>query len=73
MTEEQRQKYIDTMKKKALNYAENVLSDIKTFMPKEDYEDTINDIAQAFVSGGDAAIQTVNEILHITDKPKTNQ
>ena len=62
MTEEQKQKYIDTMKEKAFAYAENVLSDVKNFMPKDEYEDAIKDFAQAFCSGGDAAIETVKEL-----------
>ena len=63
MTEEQKQKYIDTMKEKAIAYAEDVLSDIKNFMPKDEYEETLKDFAQAFVSGGNAAVKTVNEII----------
>lgn len=63
MTEEQKQKYIDTMKEKAFAYAENVLSDIKNFIPKDEYDETLKDFAQAFVSGGDTAIITLREIL----------
>ena len=63
MTEEQKQKYIDTMKEKAFAYAENVLSDIKNFMPQDEYNEAVKDFAQAFVSGGDAAVKTVNEII----------
>ena len=63
MTEEQKQKYIDTMTKKAYAYAENVLSDVKVFMPRDEYNEAIKDFAQAFVSGGDAAVKTVNEII----------
>lgn len=63
MTEEQKQKYIDTMKEKAFAYAENALSDIKSFMPKDEYEETLKDFAQAFCSGGDTAIITLREIL----------
>lgn len=63
MTEEQKQKYIDTMKEKAFAYAENVLSDVKNFMPKDDYDETLRDFAQAFISGGNAAVKTVNEII----------
>ena len=63
MTEEQKQKYIDIMRKKAIAYAENALSDIKNFMPKDEYGETLTDFAQAFVSGGDAAIITLREIL----------
>lgn len=62
MTEEQKQKYIDTMTKKAYTYAENVLSDVKNFMSKDDYEESLKDFAQAFVSGGDAAVKTIKEI-----------
>ena len=62
MTEEQKLQYIDTMKEKAFAYAENVLKDVKNFMDKEDYLETVRDFAQAFVSGGDAAIATLREI-----------
>ena len=68
MTEEQKQKYIDTMKEKALAYAENVLSDIKNFMPKDEYEETLKDFAQAFCSGGDAAIETAKEFINSNRK-----
>ena len=63
MTEEQKQRYIEEMKKKAIAYAENVLSDVKSFMPKDEYEEALKDFAQAFCSGGDAAVKTVNEII----------
>lgn len=63
MTEEQKQKYINTMKEKAFAYAENVLSDIKNFMPRDEYNEAVKDFAQAFVSGGDAAVKTLNEII----------
>lgn len=63
MTEEQKKQYIETMTKKAYAYAESVLSDAKDFMPKDEYQDVIKDFAQAFVSGGDAAVKTVNEII----------
>ena len=63
MTEEQKQKYIDTMKEKAIAYAENVLSDVRGFMPQDEYNEAVKDFAQAFVSGGDAAVKTVNEII----------
>lgn len=63
MTEEQKQRYIETMKDKAVAYAENVLSDIKNFMPKDDYEESLRDFAQAFLCGGDAAIKTAKEIM----------
>ena len=63
MTEEQKKQYIETMTKKAHAYAENVLSDVKDFMPKDEYQDAVKDFAQAFVSGGDAAVKTVNEII----------
>lgn len=63
MTEEQKQKYIDTMKEKAIAYAENVLSNIKDFMPRDEYSETVKDFAQAFISGGDAAIITLRKIL----------
>ena len=63
MTEEQKQKYIDIMRKKAIAYAENALSDIKNFMPKDEYEEALKDFAQAFVSGGDAAVKTINEVI----------
>ena len=51
------------MKSKAFAYAEYVLSDVKNFMPKDDYEESLRDFAQAFISGGDAAFKTVNEII----------
>ena len=63
MTEEQKKQYIETMTKKAYAYAESVLSDVKDFMPKDEYQDAVKDFAQAFVSGGDAAVKTVNEII----------
>ena len=62
MTEEQKQKYIEKMKEKALSYAESVLSDIKNFMPKDEYEESLKDFAQAFLCGADAAISTVMEL-----------
>lgn len=62
MTEEQKQKYINIMKKKAFSYAENVLNDIKNFMPKDEYEETLRDFAQAFICGADAAMATVMEL-----------
>lgn len=63
MTEEQKQRYVEEMKRKAFAYAENVLSDVKPFMPKDEYEETLKDFAQAFISGGNAAVETVNEII----------
>lgn len=63
MTEEQKHKYIDSMTKKAYAYAENILSDVKGFMSQDEYNETVKDFAQAFISGGDAAIKTVNEII----------
>ena len=62
MTEEQKQKYIDIMREKALAYAEDVLSDVKSFMPKYDYAEALKDFAQAFLCGADAAIATVMEL-----------
>lgn len=63
MTEEQKQKYIETMKAKAFAYAEDALSDVKAFVDKDEYQEAVRDIAQAFVSGGDAAITTLREIV----------
>ena len=63
MTEEQKQRYVEEMKSKAFAYAEDVLSDVKNFMPKDDYEESLRDFAQAFISGGDAAVKTINEIM----------
>lgn len=63
MTEEQKQKYINVMEKKAFSYAENVLSDIKNFMSKDEYEESLKDFTQAFISGSNAAIKTVKEII----------
>ena len=63
MTEEQKQQYVEEMQKKALVYAENALSDVKNFVPKDEYEEVLEDIAQAFISGGNAAVKTVNEII----------
>jgi hypothetical protein len=62
MTEEQKQRYVEEMKRKALAYAENVLSDVKSFMPKDDYDETLRDFAQAFLCGADAAIATAKEL-----------
>ena len=62
MTEEQKQQYVETMKKKAFAYAENVLSDVKAFLPKDEYQETIEDFANSFLSGGNAAIETLKEI-----------
>ena len=64
MTEEQKQQYIETMKTKAFAYAENALSDVKVFMDKDDYQEAVRDFAQAFVSGGDAAIATLKQIIN---------
>ena len=64
MTEEQKQKYIDTMKEKAFAYAENLLSDIKDFLSKNEYKETLKDFAQTFCSGGEAAIETANEFIN---------
>ena len=62
MTDKEKQKYIDTMKEKAFTYAEDMLSDVKNFMPKDDYEEALRDFAQAFICGADAAIATVKEL-----------
>lgn len=62
MTEEQKQKYINIMKEKALAYAKDVLSEVKNYMPKDDYDETLMDLALAFIHGADAAIATVKEI-----------
>ena len=37
MTTEEKQLYIERMKAKAFAYAENVTSDIKIFMPSDEY------------------------------------
>ena len=50
------------MKEKAFAYAGNVLSDIKNFMPKDEYEEALRDFAQAFICGADAAIAIVMEL-----------
>lgn len=63
MTEEQKQQYVEEMQKKAHAYAENVLSDIKDFMPKDEYQDAVKDFSQAFISGGNAAIRILREIV----------
>ena len=62
MTEEQKQRYVEEMKRKAFAYAEDVLSDVKNFMPKDEYEEALRDFAQAFICGADAAIATVKEL-----------
>ena len=62
MTEEQKQRYVEEMKRKAFAYAEDVLSDVKNFMPKDNYEEALRDFAQAFICGADAAIATVKEL-----------
>ena len=67
MTEEQKQQYIKIMNAKAFAYAENALSDIKDFLPKDEYQEALKDFAQAFVSGGDAAIDTAREIINTKD------
>ena len=62
MNEKEKQVYIDKMKAKALAYAENVSSDVKGLMPADDYQETIKDIATAFLNGADAALETIKEI-----------
>lgn len=62
MTEEQKQQYVEEMKKKAIAYAKNVLSDVKDFMPQDEYNEAVKDFAQAFLCGADAAIATVREL-----------
>lgn len=62
MNEKEKQFYIDKMKAKALAYAENVSSDVKELMPADDYQETIKDIATAFLNGADAALETIKEI-----------
>ena len=62
MTEEQKQRYVEEMKRKAFAYAEDVLSDVKNFMPKDNYEEALRDFAQAFICGADAAIATIKEL-----------
>ena len=62
MNEKEKQVYIDKMKAKALAYAENVSSDVKELMPADDYQETIKDIATAFLNGADAALETIKEI-----------
>ena len=64
MTDEQKQKYVETMKLKAFAYAENALSDVKALVPKDEYQETAMQFAQAFLSGGDAAIATLREITN---------
>ena len=62
MTEEQKQKYVECMKDKAVAYAEDILSDVKPLMSKDDYQETVKDFAQAFLCGADAAIATIKEM-----------
>ena len=50
------------MKDKTVAYAQDVLSDIKPFMPKDDYQQSVRDFAQAFLCGADAAIATIKEM-----------
>ena len=62
MDEKEKQFYVEQMKAKALAYAENVSSDVKGLMPADDYQETIKDIATAFLNGADAALETIKEI-----------
>ena len=61
MTQEEKEFYIERMKAKAIAYAENVTSDIKELMSKDEYQECINDFAQAFLCGADAAWETIKE------------
>ena len=62
MTQEEKELYIERMKAKAIAYAENVTSDIKGLMPDDEYQECINDFAQAFLCGADAAWETIKEL-----------
>lgn len=63
MTEEQKQQYQSVMKAKAIAYAEDVLSDVKNFMPKDEYEEAVKDFAQAYISGANAAVEVAKELI----------
>ena len=73
MTTEEKQLYIERMKAKAFAYAENVTSDIKIFMPSDEYLECVKDFAQAFLCGGDAAWETIKEIGKEVDSDTTNR
>lgn len=62
MNEKEKQIYVEQMKVKAPAYAENVSSDVKGFMSADDYQDVVRDIAQAFLCGADAALETIKEL-----------
>lgn len=65
MTEKDKQQYIEAIKAKAVAYAENALSDIKGFMPDDEYKEALKDFAQAFICGADAAIETIKEMKNL--------
>ena len=62
MTQEDKELYIKRMKAKAIVYAEKVTSDIKELMPDDEYQECLNDFAQAFLCGADAAWETIREL-----------
>lgn len=64
MTKEQKQLYTEKLSAKAIAYAENALSDIKCLMPQDEYEAAFKDFVQTFISGADAAVATVNEVIN---------
>ena len=73
MTTEEKQLYIERMKAKAFAYAENVTSDIKRFMPSDEYLECVKDFAQAFLCGADAAWETIKEIGKEVGSDTTNR
>ena len=62
MTDKEKQQYVEAIKAKAIAYAENALSDIKGFMPDDEYKEAVRDFSQAFICGADAAVATIKEI-----------
>ena len=63
MTEEQKQQYVKRMNEKAVAFATDALSDIKSYMPKDEYEEALRDFTKVFLCGADAAVKTMNEIV----------
>ena len=62
MTKEEQQAYKDEMKSKAFSYAKERVGDIaKAMLPKEEYEQIVLELANAFAAGVDASVNWMKE------------
>ena len=62
MTQEEKQRYVDVMRAKALAYAESKLSDVKIVISQEDYQGMIEEYANAFLSGANEQLALLKEL-----------